>query len=338
MIQKGTNLSKLVATSITLLLFFASPALARCVGTSLIDRLSSSDLTQAHAAAAATPFGTGLFWEAAKDGRSIRLVGTMHIHDARHDDLMPHVVKALDGADLVLLELTPTEEALAQQALLTEPERLLIQSGPTLPELLDETTWDAVAEAARSRQIPPFMAAKFQPWYLSMSLALPACTMPDLLAGRRGLDHRIMDLATSANIPMQALEPWDTLFDLMSDGSQSEQLEMLRLSLVPDDLQVSMMVAMLDDYFAEEVARVWEISRLGTRLIPGLDSEEAEALFADLQTDLLDTRNLAWMPVINAATQDHDQIVIAVGAAHLPGETGLLRLLEKSGWTISRGP
>jgi uncharacterized protein YbaP (TraB family) len=32
------------------------------------------------------------------------------------------------------------------------------------------------------------------------------------------------------------------------------------------------------------------------------------------------------------------EIVIAVGAAHLPGEFGVLKLLENEGWTIDALP
>ena len=325
---------RFAAACLAVCLALPGAASALCTGSSLVDRLSDQDQSEIAAAIAATPYPTGLFWTARKAGTELRLIGTMHVHDPRHDDLMPRVEAALDGASLVMLELTPAEEAEVQSAMVRDPNRLFIVEGPTLPELLDVQTWGALAEAARARQIPAFMAAKFRPWYLSMSLAMPTCAMPDLLAGRRGLDHRIMDLAETKGLPMQALEPWDTLFNLMEAGSEEEQLELLRLSLVPEDLQAEMMVALLDGYFAEEIAKVWEVSRIGARLVPGLDPDLAETLFAEMQRDLLDTRNLAWMPVIAEAAAEHEVMVIAAGAAHLPGHSGLLALLEADGWTV----
>jgi uncharacterized protein YbaP (TraB family) len=50
----------------------------------------------------------------------------------------------------------------------------------------------------------------------------------------------------------------------------------------------------------------------------------------------LDQRNQNWVPVITEATQEHDNIVVAVGAAHLPGKLGLVALLEAEGWTLVR--
>jgi hypothetical protein len=40
--------------------------------------------------------------------------------------------------------------------------------------------------------------------------------------------------------------------------------------------------------------------------------------------------------VITDATQTHDQIVVAFGAAHLPGTMGVLNLLAQAGWTVQQ--
>ena len=45
-------------------------------------------------------------------------------------------------------------------------------------------------------------------------------------------------------------------------------------------------------------------------------------------------RNRAWLPVIEAQAAK-GQLVVAFGALHLPGETGVLNLLAQNGWKIS---
>ena len=57
---------------------------------------------------------------------------------------------------------------------------------------------------------------------------------------------------------------------------------------------------------------------------------------AAFEGDLLVGRNRAWMPRI----LDHpgDTVVVAVGAAHLSGEDGVLQLLEHAGYRLDRGP
>lgn len=315
----------------------ASPVFASCTGDAFLDRLTPADFTALDAVVAATPYPRGLIWEATKDDRSLSVIGTMHIHDPRLDDLFAQIAPRLQSATLLLVEATPAEESQMQAAIANTPDMVFITDGPTLPEQLDAELWSALAAAAAERQIPPFLAAKMQPWYLSLSLSIPPCAMPDLLSGRRGLDHMLMAEADALGIPVQAVEPWTTLLDVMQHGSQQDQIEMLELAMLAPGLQGELYVSMLDAYFAQDVAMIWEASRLATRFVPGLDPARADELFAQTETLLLDDRNRNWMPVVTAATKAHANVMLAVGAAHLPGENGVLNLLAKDGWAIT-GP
>lgn len=315
----------------------ALPASAACSGESYLDRMTAGQQMQLSAAVADMPYAEGLIWTATKDSAAITVVGTMHIYDARLKDLRTKLAKTITGADLVMLEATPEEEAKLQNLITTDPGRLFIVDGPTLPELVDEETWQLIASAASERGIPSFMAAKMQPWYLSLTLAVPSCAMSDMMQGVRGLDHMIMQDAEAAGVPMQAVEPYTTLFDLFEEDSFDEQIDMLRASMLVPDLQEQMFVAMLDRYFAEDIGRLWEMSRIAMSDVPDLDPVEANAMFDEMEDALLKTRNRNWIPVITEASETHDNILLAVGAGHLIGNEGVLRLLENEGWTITRG-
>jgi len=145
----------------------------------------------------------------------------------------------------------------------------------------------------------------------------------------------ILEDANAAGVPTQAIEPWDTLFNVMEVGTLDEQIDMMRLGLLSPEINREVFVAMLNGYFAGEVAQVWEMSRLSLKYVPDMDIALAEEMFALTEQGLLIDRNRNWIPVIEAASADHDRIVVAVGAAHLPGEIGVLRLLEREGWAIS---
>jgi uncharacterized protein YbaP (TraB family) len=116
------------------------------------------------------------------------------------------------------------------------------------------------------------------------------------------------------------------------------QMDDLRLALIAPDLQSEMFVAMLDAYFTERIAEIWEVSRIAAAYVPGLSEQEAQAVFAETEENLLNRRNRAWIDVIEAEAALHDRLVVAVGAAHLPGHQGLLALLAADGWTITPAP
>lgn len=312
------------------------PAAAECTATSYLDQLDAEQVAALDAAVADMPYGQGLIWQARKGDREITLAGTMHIFDPRLEPIRDAVRPHVTNAGLVLLEATPAEERALQDLMTTQPDVLFITEGPTLPEILDEPTWELIANAVRERNIPAFMAAKMQPWYLSMVLSIPACVSDDLMAGNRGLDAMIIEDAIAADVPMQALEPYTTLFDIFQNEPIEDQIAMLRVGLGAPDQQEQIFVATLDRYFARDVGRLWELSRIAMADIPGVTAQEATELFAETEQALLIDRNLAWMPVIDAAVTQHDKIVVAAGAAHLVGAYGLPQLLENDGWALTR--
>lgn len=314
-------------------LLCAQGAFALCNQDSFLDRLSDTQRTELARASANTPYGKGVLWQAQRGDDLITIVGTMHIYDPRLAAIFDQVQSTVAQADILLVEATAKEEAEIQAAMARDPNMAFITDGPTLIDRLDPDVWAAVADAARARQVPPFMAAKMQPWFLSLTLAIPPCAMAELTQGRNGLDHMIMAEADARGVPMLALEPYTTLLDIMREGSFEDQVEALQMSLMAPDLHSEMFVAMLDAYFAQEIAMLWEASRLATAFVPGLDAETAAAQFAQTETALLSDRNHNWMPII--ADNLRPKTVVAVGAAHLMGETGILRLLENDGWVIT---
>lgn len=313
----------------------ALPGFAACVGESYLDRLSADQTATLDQKVAELPYAEGLIWRAKRGPDQITVIGTMHIYDPRLEAIRAQVKEVVTSADILLVEATPEDEAALQALVATDPGVLFITQGPTLPEQLDPDTWALIVEAATARGIPGFMAAKMQPWYLSMMLAIPPCAMADLASGQPGLDKMLMADATAAGVPLQAVEEVTALFEMFSAETPDDQIAMLRAGLMTPDLQGEMFVAMLDSYFAEEIGRLWEMSRLALQDMPGITADQAELMFAQMQTALLDQRNRNWMSVIAAAADTHDDLVLAVGAAHLIGDQGVLQLLAEEGWQIT---
>ena len=222
-----------------------------------------------------------------------------------------------------------------QAALATSPDLLLLQDA-TLPELMSEEDWAELSEAVAARGIPPFMASKFKPWYISVVLAVPPCAA-EQLTEKNGLDARIIAIAGENDIPLQALEPFDTVFKAFSDAPLDIQIDMMQAGLLAPEVAEDQFTTLLAGYFDEEHAASWELTRiLSYRMTDDPDAVVDEA-FARIGESLLAGRNTGWIPVIlNAAGPE--PIVVAAGAAHLHGEQGVLRLLEQEGFTITRQP
>ncbi|QUJ75525.1 TraB/GumN family protein [Sulfitobacter albidus] len=308
---------------------------AACTGTDLRAGLSDAERAEVAATVAATPYPTGNIWRATRGDQTLHLIGTLHIADARLDAIAARLAPVVGEADLLLVEADAQAQAQLESAIANDPT-LVFLSGPTLLDRMSDREWRDIASAANARGIPAFMAAKFQPWYLSLILSMAPCVLQSMQTGAEGLDAALEDAAVAAGTPVRALEPYDTVFRLFNEDPMDEQLDMLRLGGIPVDAANDAHVTLVAQYLDGALAEALATSRVVGRRHVDLPPSDYDALFDETMTRILDQRNVAWMAPI--AQADATRIVIAVGALHLIGERGLLNLLVQEGYTLERLP
>ncbi len=310
------------------------PANAACVGRDLIADLPQPERQALQAATDSVPFPSGNRWRAEKAGQVIDLIGTYHLDDPRLAPMLASALPALDKATALLVEAGPGEEKALKARIAREPALLVITDGPTLPETLPPETWDRLSQAMAERGIPGFMAAKFRPWYISMMLSIPTCALTEM-GTPNGLDRQLIDAATARGTPVQALEPYDTVFRIFDTLSRQDQLSMITSALAMADGAEDMSATLAAQYFAGENRLIWEFMRAETLKLPGYTPEQVTREFATMEEAMIDARNRSWIPVIDAAAAK-GPVLVAFGALHLPGQQGVLNLLAQDGWTITR--
>ncbi|MCK4713582.1 MAG: TraB/GumN family protein, partial [Marinosulfonomonas sp.] len=281
------------------------------------------------------PYPSGNLWRAQKGASTIHIMGTMHLSDARLALYLKPLWPIVDTADLILLEADRETMEQLKSEMLRDPSLMFITDGPTLPERLSDEDWTRLTEEMSARGIPAFLVSKMQPWYASMMLAIPPCAMAGM-AEENGVDHRIMDRAAQQNIPTAALESYNVVFSLFGGENSDDDLDMLRMSLISAHDADAMFVTMIEAYLSGEHRAIWELGRHQMMRTPGMPQEDAAKMYNELGTALLTDRNANWMDVILPAATEADNILVAVGAAHLSGKIGVLYLLEQQGYTLSR--
>ena len=312
----------------------ALPLNAQCAGQNMIKALPMSARAELAAAAEKTPYPSGNFWRATRKDLSVTLVGTYHFDDPRHADTLAAITPMIKDATTVLVEAGPEEEAALQARIARDPGAMMIMSGPTLPEQLPEADWQALADAMRARGIPPFMAAKFQPWYVAAMLGIPPCAMASM-ATSKGLDGLVIDAAIEASVPVEALEPYDAIFGIFASVSQADQLAMIKNTLAFEEFVEDFSVTLADTYFSQDTRLIWEFMRRQALALPGYTPDTINAEFDRMEEAMMSKRNRAWIPVIEAAA-NQGPVFAAFGALHLSGNDGVLALLERAGFTLER--
>lgn len=315
---------------------------ADCVGTNLIEAMPPDQRAEIEAAVADIPYHDGLLWRASKGKARMMLVGTYHFGDPRHQAMMDRIEPALAEADLLLVEAGPEEEARLTRALTEDPGLMVAATGPTLPERLPPEDWQALAAAMADRGTPSVVTAKLRPWYVAMMLGISPCMMRAMADGQQaaGLDHLLVDRAEALDVPVRALEPWDTVFTLFDAMTPQQEIDMIRASLPAASYADDYAVTLTDAYFAGDVWQIWEFGRFDAYRNSGLSRQAVDEQMDLAQTQLMDRRNQSWIAPLTAAAEDAagrgKGVVAGFGALHLPGEQGVLRLLEDRGWTIQR--
>ena len=320
--------------AVILLVLQPVAALALCEGDDLIAALPEADRQQVQARAAATPYAEGLLWRAQRGETEITILGTYHFRHAETDAHLERLKPMIDAADAVYLEMSLEDQKGFQSQLTSDPSIMFITEGETLPDLLGEEDWQHFKAEMEARQFPGFMAAKFKPLWAAMMLGIGPCEARNGGMEGGGIDELVGEYATEHGVGSRSLENFAQVLNQLDSEPLEKQIEMIRMTLAwPGDAD-DMSYTIRERYLQQQVALMWEFSRLVTLKYGGPTAEED---FARLEQIFLTDRNTGWVDKLLAEAPGQD-VVVAVGAGHLPGEIGLLHLLEQEGFTIERLP
>ncbi|WP_164931294.1 TraB/GumN family protein [Erythrobacter sp. HKB08] len=107
---------------------------------------------------------------------------------------------------------------------------------------------------------------------------------------------------------------------------------------LPEKEQRDLLLLVLEEYErgkepARDLAEAWRLGR-----IDEIEQAGRMGLLSDpeLRDALLTQRNRAWAGKLDSIAKARPPMLVAVGAAHLPGEDGILTLLEQRGYSIRR--
>jgi hypothetical protein len=324
-------------TSFALYLLVSAPVSATCAGRNLFAEMDPARLSEIEASTAAFPFATGNFWRATRGDEVITIAGTYHFDDPRHAPTIAALTPHIASATVVLVEAGPDEEKALMKHIAEDPSTMVITEGLPLNQRLPPEVWDPLADALSDRGIPPFMTAKFQPWYVLTLLSIPPCAINSMAEKPRGLDGAVIDTALAAGVPVRGLEPFNTLFTIFDAMTPEELTEMLVSTLAIEDMSEDYFTTLVDSYFAGESRMAWELMRFAAYDLPGYTREQIDADFVRIEELVSSSRNRAWIPVLTEAAAN-GPVFTAFGALHLSGEDGVLNLLQKEGFTLEELP
>lgn len=276
-------------------------------------------LSTALAAGAPVP----LLWTLEGGDSRVHLLGSIHVLRAEDYPLAPEVEDAFAAAGQVVFELDP-EEALSPAAGMALTRAAQASPDQALPGLLEAEEYAALRRLAAAKGVPDPVVSGFQPWFVSLALALGAASQAGLEAGQ-GVDMVLMRRALEAGKATGGLERGQDQIRALSGAPLEEQLLSLRRMIAaPGRLREDTL----------HLHALWREGD-GAGLLAAIEDELAEQPETYRRINV--ERNAAWLPQIEAlALGDGDEVLVVVGALHLLGEDGLVEGLRARGWRVAR--
>lgn len=275
-------------------------------------------------AAAEIPYGQGLLWRIERPGTApSHLFGTIHITDERVLDLPPPVRRAFEQAQSATFEVVLSRADRMRMA-----RASLLDDGRTLDALLGPELFEETAAAARRYGLRADQLRNLKPWALTLMFSLPQGELARTAAGELPLDQWLQAEAERRGKPIHALETIAEQIAIFDDLPEADQVAMLEQAVAGNSEIEAVFEAMTRFYLARDVGAIYE-AMLSAR--DGLDPR----LLATFQLRFNDARNVLMVERMAERLREGGAF-IAVGALHLPGEAGLLSLLEARGYTVTR--
>ncbi len=326
-----------LAAALALGLGLAGPASAQCAGRDLMAELEATE-PETHARilarAAEVANGDGIFWRVTAPGRPPSfLYGTLHSTEAASRWLSERAIDALGHARLLMVELTPAEQDRLETRLGSDPRFSVDLDGPRLSERLSPEEMAMAERVLAGRGLPIGIADRLKPWLLISAIAVPLCERSELAAGKRLLDDAISAEAKAWGIPVRGLETYEETFAAFDALSESEMTGLLvdGFASVPheEDLRRTLEGLYTQGRIAAIMEfNIWHSAKSGRG---GRARADVEALTHALIT----RRNRQWMERLEPELR-RGGVFAAFGALHLPGETGMVRLIREAGYAVER--
>jgi len=263
-------------------------------------------------------FSEGLLFRLHRSGvADSYLFGTMHSEDPRVVALPTEVQQVFDSSHQVVLEVQMDAEAL-----IVSMTAMLLTDGRDLRSVLGDSLYRRCLEAAEKRGIPDMALQRYKPWAIATMLSLPPMETGqflDLVLYQNALEtgKQIAGLETAA----EQLGTFDRL-------SEQDQITFLEDTLNNLDQMPTLYIELLESYLRRDLGALVELSG---RIFEGSHSD-AVARFQEFLVFDRNRRMLArLLPYLEKGS-----VFAAVGALHLPGQKGMLNLLQQNGYRVER--
>ena len=262
-------------------------------------------------------FNRGLLWKIEVPGVAPSyLFGTYHSSDPRITTLPCPVHEVFQRTSSYTMEVILNGAGIVSMA-----EAMYFSDGKTLKDVLGEPLFRETLRAVGAGETGGGGINNMKPWAVMMTLLDPR------EGGGLFLDMALQLAATRHGKPTYGLETMQEQIAVFNGMSLDDQIVLLRDTVQNHQLMQNA---------TEEITQAYLKRDLGALLALGERFKPQDARVHDAMMErLLLRRNINMAERMRVRLKEGNAFV-AVGALHLPGNTGLLQLLSSAGYRVTR--
>ncbi len=274
-------------------------------------------------------FTKGVLWKIEKDEELIGyLFGTIHMNDKRVNKVRENIMGIFDEMNSFAMESFPSDHywnpyhgGKMIKADMTLPR------GQTLEQHIGEELYVKVEKVLFQLGLDRETILHMKPWAAMRSFAVKSENTEDLI-----LDYELLDRAASQKKELYQVESIEEFLVTFYAMPLDVQVKLLEFTVNSYDKMRDTIDDMLVAYLEEDLLKMYEIS---TSFIP--NHPENKRYRDTYLKHVIKDRNIVMEHYMRKPMREK-KTFIAIGALHLYGDQGVLALIEKDGYQVTRVP
>ncbi len=308
---------------IIIYLFFFGSLLVSCNNTKKIAK-ATGDISSTNQKQDIEELSNSLLWKIEGKGleQASYLFGTIHMITSDEFYWPKGTLAAFDEVSSVVFEIDMDDmfDISKQMSLLT---KAFMNDGKSLKDFYSEEDYKLIKSHFEDIGIPLFFLERLKPMFLTVF----ASGDVEFGAGMSGnsrmksYEMELYELSEQSQKKVKGLETIEFQLSVFDSIPYQVQADMLLETIKSSDIG--------DDSF-KEMVQMYKQQDI-TRMVSSMSEDESIGEYEDL---LLHKRNANWIPLMEELMKS-EQMFFAVGAGHLAGSKGVIRLLIKEGYTLT---
>ncbi len=251
------------------------------------------------------------------------LYGTIHIID-KDDFFYPeNTLESVNQSEQMAFEIDMDDmnNIGKQMGMLT---KAIMKDGQTLSDLLSEEDYKIVKDHFDGMGLPMLFVEKIKPMFLTVFASDDIDPMAMQSGEMLSYEMQLYEKAQERDLKSHGLETIEYQIGLFDSIPYADQAQMLVETIKGsgEEGEEDMFKMMVDMYKNQDINGMYEMM---------LEEEEGTAEFEDI---LVTQRNRNWIPIM-AEMMNKKATFFAVGAGHLGGPNGVIKLLQKEGYSLT---